>query len=284
MGRATRGTVITTTSVGDRPQGAKVKAPGPGEYGSPNVRRVKAEPPSWTMAGGKRSTLSQLKSTPGPGTYDTKEQVRPTPTIAANSASYRNQGKVQQRAGSQPLRPRPRTIQPERALGRGFDLPRVFLARPALDSPSKADPRASTRPRSWHRALATTRCRPSWRRRLRSSGRPSGTSWATKKQPRSPVPVLTALQKRPPRSRPAPNTGTLQSPEPRFGVSKRSTDKPKNLPGPGAYQTAERVGKEGRRFTLLGRPKSTQQVRPSPGPAAYNPSVAEKTSGPKGYR
>ena len=71
----------------------------------------------------------------------------------------------------------------------------------------------------------------------------------------------------------------------RFGAAKRyTTEKAKNLPGPGAYKAGECVGKEGRKFTLLGRPKTTERERMSPGPAAYNPKGIASIFGPRGFR
>lgn len=51
------------------------------------------------------------------------------------------------------------------------------------------------------------------------------------------------------------------------------------MPGPGAYKVEERVGKEGNRYSMLGRPKTLSESMKVPGPAAYNVSVARKNAG-----
>ncbi len=56
----------------------------------------------------------------------------------------------------------------------------------------------------------------------------------------------------------------------RFGSAKRyEARRVSNIPGPGAYPAEVRIGKEGRKFSLIGRPKSDLRFSSSPGPAAY---------------
>lgn len=56
------------------------------------------------------------------------------------------------------------------------------------------------------------------------------------------------------------------------------------MPGPGSYVPPEKVGKEGKKFTILGRPKSVEKSKGSPGPASYNPKIIDDTAGSQGFR
>ena len=44
------------------------------------------------------------------------------------------------------------------------------------------------------------------------------------------------------------------------------------IPGPGAYRSFEKMGREAPKFTMNGRSNINNCHSPSPGPAAYNPS------------
>lgn len=59
----------------------------------------------------------------------------------------------------------------------------------------------------------------------------------------------------------------------KFGSSLRDPAKKSfDTPGPGAYPVKNKIGSEGRKFTLSGRPKTSEKLRAQfPGPAAYNP-------------
>jgi len=86
-----------------------------------------------------------------------------------------------------------------------------------------------------------------------------------------------------------PGPGAYNSSEksksgPRYGFGSSNRNKEGSsvsgtVPGPGAYQVNDKVGKEGRKYTLSGRPKSAGKQANIPGPAAYNPKIAEKKSG-----
>lgn len=71
----------------------------------------------------------------------------------------------------------------------------------------------------------------------------------------------------------------------RFGTAGRSTSLNRataNLPGPGAYQVPERIGKEGSRITISGRvlPTVTEAAK-VPGPASYTVKPIEGNKGCK---
>jgi len=53
----------------------------------------------------------------------------------------------------------------------------------------------------------------------------------------------------------------------------------RNVPGPGSYKVEERVGKEGNKYSILGRPKTLSEGMKVPGPAAYNVNVTKKSTG-----
>ena len=71
-----------------------------------------------------------------------------------------------------------------------------------------------------------------------------------------------------------------------FGTANKSRDdlavlEAAVIPGPGAYQTVGQTGKEGKKFTMPGRPKSTNKIRTDvPGPAAYEPKLLSNKKGP----
>jgi hypothetical protein len=70
----------------------------------------------------------------------------------------------------------------------------------------------------------------------------------------------------------------------RFGTSHRDdmVNKTFEVPGPGTYASLDKVGKEGKRYTLYGRPKTRKSnLTISPGPCAYNPKqeITEETTG-----
>lgn len=53
------------------------------------------------------------------------------------------------------------------------------------------------------------------------------------------------------------------------------------MPGPGSYPIKEKLGKEGSKYTLQGRPKTGSKHIAAPGPGAYNP--IEKASKVSSY-
>ncbi len=59
-----------------------------------------------------------------------------------------------------------------------------------------------------------------------------------------------------------------------------------STPGPGTYQQMPKITKEGKKFSISGRPKSVgKAIMNSPGPGAYNPrtAIAPTTSQNKGF-
>jgi hypothetical protein len=55
----------------------------------------------------------------------------------------------------------------------------------------------------------------------------------------------------------------------------------RNIPGPGAYKVEERIGKEGNRYSMMGKPKILSESMKVPGPAAYNVNIIKKNAGYK---
>lgn len=53
----------------------------------------------------------------------------------------------------------------------------------------------------------------------------------------------------------------------------------RNIPGPGTYKVEERVGKEGNKYSIIGRPKILSESMKVPGPAAYNVNIVKKNLG-----
>jgi hypothetical protein len=71
----------------------------------------------------------------------------------------------------------------------------------------------------------------------------------------------------------------------RFGSAKRGINgKSLNIPGPGAYSYANKMGKEGRKFTIIGRPKSMDKTSKAPAPNAYSPIDTNQKGKKQGFR
>ena len=248
----------------------RTAAPGPGQYPVSNHVKFAAQLPSWSMGTSKRgaSAVKSNLTVPGPGSYEAK--------VKGSSPSYGLRG----RDASQKVRyvvPGPGQYSPnlkpiETAVTHSF----TFSGRTgSSDSPNIEEGKKGNRrllPGPGKYDLGTV------------FDKKHGIHFGTERRPE--------LEQRSRQKIPGPGSysttnGSIvmgKSPLYGFGTSIRNPEKKKSkeVPGPGAYEPRQNVGKEGKKYSLSGRPKTYDKRRNmSPGPGAYDQKSSYVEEQPK---
>jgi len=224
-----------------------------------NPAKVKGNLPSWSMGTSKRDNPMEKSKVkvPGPGAYDAKIVKGSAPAYGLRGRDD-PQHKTMEVPG--PGKYSPNTKKIETAITHGFTF---SGGRSASVESLKNSPKSSKNlpPGPGNYDIGSTIDK--------KHGAPFGTEKRNSREEKSFVPGPGAYS-----SVQGESMVMSKNPTAVFGKSKRDGPaKVKVVPGPGAYDSKPRVGKEGKKFSLSGRPKSCEKTRnASPGPGAYNQS------------
>lgn len=259
--------------------GGKEREPGPGAYGVPDFSRFKRAYPSWKIGTSKRtdSQRNLADAVPGPGAYKPKTDVNNAASIDFVSSHW-NTRRQREFKTIQRLCSRAWTVRPQCQESPQRDFVPLHNRKPSKIK-GNARALASSRPGQLQcggqsSQAARTQVRQGAEIRFnRPALAQSSWTWSLQRtRSSSQCPVRTQNK-------------VVFAGYGSFGAGGRGEYQSKavaSVPGPGAYHIMDRLGREGSKFSIAGRPKADiGESTKVPGPAAYNASPIERKGGHK---